>query len=72
MVIKGSDLENQVDELVDVYNEITQMLGTDSASKKDQISTQAELDTETSEEVCSKKNCLQKLISSLLFKEWGK
>lgn len=27
MQLKGSDLKNQVDELVDVYNDIAQMLG---------------------------------------------
>lgn len=50
--MKGSDLKNQVDELVDVYNDIAQMLGKENNFKEPEIPNQVEPNTDTVEEVC--------------------
>lgn len=51
-LMNGSDLKNQVDELVDVYNEIAEMLSKEKETKVSLTRNNAEPYVGTSEEVC--------------------
>lgn len=50
--LKGSDLKNQVDELVDVYNDIAQMLGKEKTFEEPQATKDDEVIVDTLEKVC--------------------